>query len=100
MGTRRWANAGLKSFISASILGIPQLLGLIIVNLSGINIKIPPVLHMYFYNSQPAALVYVSACLTTNHEVAGSIPGTSPVLMWIMSGRGSTQPREDNWVAN
>jgi hypothetical protein len=42
-----------------------------------------------------ASLVYESACLTTDHEVVGSIPGTST----IRSGMGSTQPHEDNWVA-
>ena len=42
-----------------------------------------------------------SACLTSDHEVAGSIPGTSTNLkkMKIRSGTGSTQPRQDNWVA-
>ena len=42
-----------------------------------------------------ASLVQWSACLTNNHEVAGSIPGTSTIL----NGTGSTQPGEDNWVA-
>ena len=37
--------------------------------------------------------------LTTNHEVMGSIPDTSSIIMWIRSGTGSTQPREDNRVA-
>ena len=36
-----------------------------------------------------ASLVEGLVCLTTDHEVAGSIPGTYET--------GSTQPREDNW---
>ena len=44
-----------------------------------------------------ASLVYWLACLTTDHEVAGSIPGTSTNFkMWIRSGTWSTQSREDN----
>ena len=35
--------------------------------------------------------------LTTDHEVTGSITGTSTILMRIRSGTGSTQP--NNWVA-
>ena len=50
--------------------------------------------------SMAASLVYGSACLTSDHEVACSIPGTyTNFKMWIRSGTGSTQPREDNWVA-
>ena len=45
-------------------------------------------------------ILYWLACLTTDFEVAGSIPGTSTNLkIWIRFGKGSTQPREDNWVA-
>ena len=46
------------------------------------------------------SLVLGSACLTTDHEVAGSLPGTSTKFkMWIRFGTGSTQPRENNWIA-
>ena len=41
-------------------------------------------------------MVYWSACLTTDHEVADSIPETSTNFK---CGTGSTQPREDNWEA-
>ena len=37
---------------------------------------------------------------TTNHDVASSIPDTSTILNVISCGMGSTQPRENNWVAN
>ena len=51
-------------------------------------------------NIYTASLVYELACLTTDHEVVGSISGTSTNLKtWIRSGTGSTEPREDNWVA-
>ena len=39
-----------------------------------------------------------SSRLTTNQEVAGSIPDTSTVLKWIRSERESTQPHENSWV--
>jgi len=32
------------------------------------------------FNDWTASLVYESACLTTDHEVAGLIPGTSTIL--------------------
>ena len=42
----------------------------------------------------------VLACLNTDHEVASSIHGTSTNFkVWIRSGTGFTQPREDNWLA-
>ena len=42
----------------------------------------------------------VVSMFTTDHEVVGSLPGISTNFkMWIKSGTGSTQPREDNWVA-
>ena len=37
--------------------------------------------------------------LTTDHEVAGFIPGTSTILSGIWSGTGSTHSRENNCVA-
>ena len=43
--------------------------------------------YYYYYLLLTASLVQWSACLTTDHKVAGFIPGTS------------TQPREDNWLA-
>ena len=40
------------------------------------------------------------ACLTTDHEVSGSIPGTSTNFKCRLGlKRGFTQPREDSWVA-
>ena len=39
-----------------------------------------------------------SAYLNTDHEVAGSIPGTSTILQ-NKSGKEFAQPHEDNWVA-
>ena len=47
-----------------------------------------------------APLVKWLACLTTDHEVAGSIPDNSTNFKCELGMEwGSTQPREDNWVA-
>ena len=37
-------------------------------------------------------------CLNNNNKLSGSIPGTYSYTLGIMSGKGSTQLREDNLV--
>ena len=51
----------------------------------------------FFADFSLFSLVQRSACLTTDHEIASSIPGTSTDFKCELSlERG---PREDNWVA-
>ena len=47
-----------------------------------------------------SSLVEWSVCLTANHKIAGSIPGTSTkeMFQWIRFGIGSTRSFEDIWV--
>ena len=50
-------------------------------------------------NNNNNIMVKGSTCLTTNHEVADWIPGTSTILNVVGFGAGSIQPRKENWVA-
>ena len=54
--------------------------------------------NIFKINLNKVSLVQWIACPTTDHGIAGSIPGTSTNFKF-RSGTGSTQPRENNWVA-
>ena len=47
----------------------------------------------------PGIMTEWSSYLTTNHEIGVRFSQILKFKMWIRSGTGSTQPREDNWVA-
>ena len=43
--------------------------------------------------------MFLKCVSTTDHGVTGSIPGITTILIWIGSGTGSIQLRENIWVA-